>query len=309
MSEEEQDTATHIQMGNETLEISGAENNTTTTDTTTNDDASVLTTQTSQIINKCCICGAVKNCSPHLPNVFRNMEKIGALFDDYRIFLFYDNSSDNTLDILKNYKKQNPKFDFEEGTYHVSNVRTIRIAFARNKCLNYLREQCPDYEYFIMMDCDEVCSGNMDDEMLGRYLKRRDWDALTFNRRDYYDIWALSIKPFYLSCAHFGERGGQIMKKYIEDVLSKLKPGKILYCASAFNGFAIYRKKKFIQFTYSGELNMMFFPSDAIRQNINLLGGRFDYSNKEDCEHRSFHLAAAINNNAKIAISPEILFS
>ena len=28
----------------------------------------------------------------------------------------------------------------------------------------------------------------------------------------------------------------------------------------------------------------------------------------EDCEHRSFHILAKTNNNAKLFISPEILF-
>ena len=29
----------------------------------------------------------------------------------------------------------------------------------------------------------------------------------------------------------------------------------------------------------------------------------------EDCEHRAFHLVAINNNNAKIRISPEIIFT
>ena len=51
----------------------------------------------------CCICGPVKNCGPYLLKILENMEKIGSIFDDYKIIIFYDKSSDNTLDILKEY--------------------------------------------------------------------------------------------------------------------------------------------------------------------------------------------------------------
>jgi len=49
----------------------------------------------------CCICGPVKNCGPYLQKVLDNMEKIGSIFDDYQIIIYYDKSSDNTLNILK----------------------------------------------------------------------------------------------------------------------------------------------------------------------------------------------------------------
>ena len=37
----------------------------------------------------CCICGPVKNCGPYLRKVFDNIEKIGSLFDDYKILIFW----------------------------------------------------------------------------------------------------------------------------------------------------------------------------------------------------------------------------
>ena len=46
---------------------------------------------------KCCICGPVRNCGPYLNKVLENIEKIGSIFDDYQIMIFYDNSTDDTL--------------------------------------------------------------------------------------------------------------------------------------------------------------------------------------------------------------------
>ena len=48
----------------------------------------------------CCICGPVKNCGSYLNKVLENIEKIGSLFNDYTILIYYDQSTDNTLQIL-----------------------------------------------------------------------------------------------------------------------------------------------------------------------------------------------------------------
>ena len=51
----------------------------------------------------CVFCGPVKNCAPFLDTVFSNIEKMGTLFENYVIILYYDHSTDNTLDVINNY--------------------------------------------------------------------------------------------------------------------------------------------------------------------------------------------------------------
>ena len=53
---------------------------------------------------KCCICGPVKNCGPFLDKVFENIEKIGALFEEYKIVIFYDKSK--TMQYYINTKRE-----------------------------------------------------------------------------------------------------------------------------------------------------------------------------------------------------------
>jgi len=261
---------------------------------------------------KCCICGTVKNCALYLNVIFNNMEIIGSIFEDYKIIIYYDNSNDNSLDLLKEYKIKNIKMDYHVNNDPLSNFRTHNIAKGRNYCLNYIRENCNDYNFFIMMDCDDVNSKNVKLDILNKYLLRSDWDSLSFNTMpNYYDIWALSIKPYYLSIFHWNDKGNEIsdaMREHIKNIVDNTSEGELIPCASAFNGFSIYKTDKFINCYYDGRLRLDLCPFKQIYNANNIFNTTFKHFNNEDCEHRSFHFQSILLNNAKIRISPEILF-
>jgi hypothetical protein len=266
---------------------------------------------------KCCICGPVKNVAGCLDQIFSNMEKIGSLFEDYVIILCYDPSGDDTLQKIKDYQVQNPKVKFYVNKSEMSPYRTHRIAFARNRCLDMIRANYSDYEMFVMMDCDNVCTNPVNLDVLKRNIYRNGWDALSFNKRDYYDIWALSIRPYVFSFLHFEPDAFGRMKNYIKDILRNTPPDKYVKCSSAFNGFAIYRTNKFLNCAYDGRIRLDLIPQNYLKKNMEAnksqivfkenpaagVKGRF-----EDCEHRAFHLEAINKNGARIRISPEILF-
>ena len=109
----------------------------------------------------CCICGTVKNCGRYLNRVFKNIEKVGSLFDDYKIVIYYDKSKDNTLQKLHEYKKINSRLYFYVNKAPLSGFRTQNISRGRNCCLDYIRHNFIDCEMFIMMDLDDVCSKNI----------------------------------------------------------------------------------------------------------------------------------------------------
>jgi hypothetical protein len=264
---------------------------------------------------KCCICAAVKNCEPWLDRIFANIESIGSLFDDYVIIFYYGKSSDATLQKLKDYQQQNSKLQFFVDNNEQSKCRTHRIAKARNGCLQQIRTNYANYEMFIMMDCDDVCSNTVNTDILKKYLYRDDWDSLSFNKSPYYDIWALSIKPYYFSFIHYKGDVYSNMKTYIINSLNKVPKNGLLRCASAFNGFAIYRTNKFLNCIYDGKPRFDLMPKNALKLCSHINGNIIintdlgsEKSLLEDCEHRSFHLEAIKKNNARIRISPEIIF-
>ena len=260
---------------------------------------------------KCCICGTLKNCAPYLNKVFENIEKIASLFDDYVIILYYDKSSDNTLQILKEYQTKNKKLIFYVNEKLPSTYRTINIARGRNFCLNYITTNYPDYKYFIMMDMDDVNCKDIDISILKKYLHRDDWDGLSFNMSPaYYDYWALSLYPYFLSlyCWDDPDKMTKLIFNNVDESLKKLKENELLNCASAFGGFAIYKKDKFINCKYDGRLRNDLLPFHSIL-NMNKTTSLNYKKSYDDCEHRAFHLEAINKNNARIRISPENLFT
>jgi hypothetical protein len=267
----------------------------------------------------CCICGPVKNCYPYLDKVFENIEKIATIFNDYKIVVFYDKSTDNTLQKLQDYQKQNSKLLIYINQNPTFRFRTHNLAVARNFCLNYVKENKEQFPFFIMMDFDDVNSKTVNTHILKKKLHKNNWDALSFNTTpNYYDIWALSIYPFCFSYNHYKNhtKYHTIIQTYIENLLKKIKPDGLLNCISAFNGFAIYKTAAFLDTYYDGRVRSDLLPQylldahskacDSEMQFIQCetVDGRF-----EDCEHRCFHIMASQNSGAKIRISPEILFT
>ena len=267
---------------------------------------------------KCCICGPVKNCGPYLWKVLQNAEKIGSLFEDYTILIYYDTSSDNTLSILKAYQKTNLKCKFYVNRAPTSKFRTHNIAKARNFCLQYVKENKDLYPVFIMMDFDDVNCKEVRVDVLQNYLDRNDWDGLSFNTSPlYYDIWGLSIYPYCFSYNHFhhNTKYYTIMQKYVTTRLQNLPPNGLLPCISSFNGFSIYRTDKFLNTYYDGKVRTDLIParnmvahkkatgSGLVFKQYVTVDGRF-----EDCEHRAFHIQARQKDGARIMIAPDILF-
>jgi len=267
----------------------------------------------------CCICGTVRNCAPYLDKVFQNIEQIGTIFDDYKIVIVYDKSDDNTLTKLKEYQSKNDKLELYVNKSLISPYRTHRLAYGRNICLNYVKNNKERFPYFIMMDFDDVNCKELNINVIKKYINRTDWDSLSFNTTPkYYDIWALSIYPYCFSYAHFKDtpiHNYDIIQNYIENKLKELKDGELLRCMSAFNGFSIYRTNKFLNTSYDGRVRIDLLPKHYLEAHKKMAQSELiahDYGHvkglHEDCEHRAFHLQAIHNDDAKIMISKDKLF-
>jgi len=265
----------------------------------------------------CVICGTIKNCAEHIDKVFNNIKKIIRLFKEYQIILYYDDSCDDTLKKLYKYKEYLNIKIHHNKTYFSAN-RTHRLAFGRNYCLKKINKYFSHYKYFIMMDLDDVCSNDIHISVLEKnIINDTNWDALSFNKENYYDLWALSIRPYIFSYIHFNNPStvAHNMHACITNKLNMLRKNELLKCYSAFNGFSIYKTEIFKDSYYNGRICLNLIPKNLIeetkKQNnseIVFYGDCWLNARKEDCEHRAFHFYAIHKKNARIRISPEVLF-
>jgi glycosyltransferase involved in cell wall biosynthesis len=247
--------------------------------------------------------------------VFDAIDKITSLFEDFHIIVAYDASTDKTLLKLAYLKrKYGSKMDVIVNKGALSRIRTQNIANARNALLAKMRELNYGWPMFIMMDMDDVCDGPLDLEVLKRALDREsEWDSVSFNRPGYYDIWALSIKPFLYSVWGWSDPKNAvlIMREFVVSKLSALKKDEWLRCESAFNGFALYKTDVFLKCVYDWRRPVERISEEDFRENREALGNRNTLSpfnrqtDEPDCEHRPFHMSSG----GRIWISPECLFT
>jgi hypothetical protein len=276
---------------------------------------------------KCILCIPCRNVEIYLDYIFNNIKNIKNIFDDFKVYFFYDESSDNTLTKLKIFKKTNNFVHILVNKDDLLEFRTHRIANARNKLLELVMVENPTY--FIMMDCDNVCCFPINIDTIKYYLSLNTWDALSFNRKglphgfENYDIWALQFEPFIHHCHSYnGDLSVvHLIRRIITEKLNNLSKGELFECYSAFNGFAIYRTEKFVNCIYDGE-RQKYFSDNEINKMLLLLKNTYNlqvninYDNvdkshgggKQNCEHIGFHISAIRNNKARIRISGDNVF-
>ena len=250
----------------------------------------------------CVIGLCVYNNEPGLPSVLSNIVKIieSCLFEKITVVAFYDSSSDKSHSILENFKikyesvrpetfkmiivvnksnGRNMRMEYGGGSNVGSRLldtsRTARIAIARNGILHVIRVLHNKgfwNKYFIMMDSNEyACVGQINIPTLRSALERSDeWDSVSFNREaGYYDYWALSYDPYIYSIFHVMNKS-ETRNNIREDFEKKLKYAKnqtdksydFIPVYSSYNGFAIYKSDKFLNCSYSSNIDITLFPKN-----------------------------------------------
>lgn len=262
-----------------------------------------------------------------LPYVCRNILLLEKLFN-LTVVVYYNESTTGpaagglaSLSVLLN---RGTKIQLINGELvNLQLERTARIATARNGILNYIRNLGEKPEYFMMMDSNDYsCVGEIDISVLMTVLEhvpnqdtpdsqpdnKYDWTALSFDRADgYYDTWALSYDPFVYSFFHYKnwQRVVELMRADFNKRLQAHRDsGTWMPVYSAFNGFALYKTRYYINSNYSNLIDTTLFPATLIDKQSTLVQDKPMPVVNNDCEHRAFHLAARGN----MYICPKYLF-
>lgn len=154
---------------------------------------------------KLVIVGAVRDVSKYADAVFSNIDNISSLFEKTQIVIVESNSSDDTVQRYKSEEAKRSNMDFVSLGHDPDIQRTNRIANARNKYLDIIREKYSDYDYILVMDMDDKGSYPIfEDDVLSNFHCDVDWNMICANQPDmYYDLWALrhsTLMPY--DCWH-----------------------------------------------------------------------------------------------------------
>lgn len=284
----------------------------------------------------CCLC--VKDCEKYLPSIFKNLYNLSYEFTDlknFHVIIVYDNCTDNSEKLINDFKNSSA---FNVYIYnYINNIhpwRTVRIANARNKILDIIFNEIKDIDFHFMIDADDINTHKWNIKLIIDYLNLDTWDCLSFNRKIYYDLWALLFHPYiqhvfgYKNCNFWSVSRLMLLELWCK--LDELKDNnELIECQSAFNGFALYRTNKFKNIKYNGtfdDYRLLYSDTEFnlnlkyCKQQFNFYSEKFkklfgDYnldtielnlSNGELCEHLYFHICAKKYNNARIMISKHL---
>lgn len=248
---------------------------------------------------------------PYLSALQTNIYHITSLFREYSVLIY---AGDEAVQVLTAWKAKdpnvqilvqslNPPLDGSSHLVHGRNLLRDRVAEMHAARANATKEA-----FVVIMDLDEVNGNEFNKTVLSTSLLHADeWDAIFFNRRLYYDIWALRYAHANLNMWSFGSDSKALMTIMRNDIARQLqrakRDGKRFYPVySAFGGVGIYKLKHMLNCKYSQHSEFPYDPAQWLSKK-----GKTIIGPQGECEHVPFHSCMREKNGARLVISPDYI--
>lgn len=235
-----------------------------------------------KVENSAVIVGTARDIEKFLKNTIKKLEMISEIFQKYQIIIYENDSKDNTLNILNNWKNNNKNIEIISEK-NVSGLRTQRLAYGRNILLKKALKL--NYDYLIVIDLDDVNQNLTKDSILSSLNNKNEWAVMCANQKKYYDLYALRTYDDWLPFDCWDCMKIKSDREFCINSRNKNLPkDRLINVKSCFGGLAIYKMKYINKCVY--------------------YGGEGD---TEVCEHVSFN--ECINNyyNGKIYINTNMI--
>jgi hypothetical protein len=217
------------------------------------------------------IYGTIRDIEEHFIKSFTNIDLLSNFFNNVFIIIFENDSRDNTRNLLNNwvsYKNPNsPNITkvliLEENLNNIFPLRAHRLAYCRNKILNYIFDHNLDtnYQYAIHCDLDDRFWSLDYDSIFNCFqYDLNSWDGMfpINTNYSYYDFWALRCnETWYNKNIFCCEINNNENCKEFENHTSELSEflinnkNKLISVDSAFNGIGIYKLSSLKNARYS----------------------------------------------------------
>ena len=205
-------------------------------------------------------CGLCRDVRQFLPRTAARIERLGEMFQEYRVILYENDSVDATPEFLSDWKSSNPRVDLmieSEGRPRYPRNRSLERAAWMAHCRNRLRERIlksnADADYVIMFDSDLI--GGWSYTGIANSFGHQNWDFIgsygVLRRAGkkhgqfpylHFDTWA--FRPM---------RGTEARKLVNHNHLVMRRGEPLLPVESCFGGLGVYRKECFRVAEYGGD--------------------------------------------------------
>jgi hypothetical protein len=235
---------------------------------------------------KIIISGIIKNGEKYLDKTFENIERIKKYFQDYVVYIYENNSKDNTKNKLEEWKKSDNKFFCECENLKKNNMKQYEImAYCRNKCRYFINKQSDLYGYVLLLDLDLQININII-SIMNCFNLNNTWDVQFANGIytydfNYWDSFALRTQldniAFYYD---LDEKGANKYWKHMNTYQKQKRICELIEVDSGFGGMGLYKKNCFEMSSYD--------------------------ENTNDCEHVQFHKKLK-NMGLKLFVNPKFI--
>lgn len=247
-------------------------------------------------MDKLIIAGLVKNAEKTFSLEYQKLNKLFE--DDFEIhwIIVESESTDSTINVLKEIKNQNNCFDYLTfGSHQYKELsRTEKFSFLRNQYVEYIKKSNVNFDYVVISDFDRVNKKLTKKGIQSCWQTNYEWDACFANQNGpYYDIYALRhnlLSPhdfseeFNFKLKVTKDRNWSEQSSLFSKMLKINQESDWIEVDSAFGGFGIYRKRAFLSSSYKGK----------------------DDSDKRVCEHVTFH-KNMVDQGFKLFINPRLI--
>jgi hypothetical protein len=203
------------------------------------------------------ICGLARDLAHVLPSTITRIERLGAMFADYRVVVYENDSVDATGAILSDWRQRNSRITIlsERRRAPVNPVasclqRAARMAYYRNRCREFLQANTPDFDVAIVVDMD--LDGGWSYDGVANTFGHAGWDfvgSYGIIERSYlvqtllvqYDAWAFRAQGSY----------ARIPTKTVNHMRFS-RGDAMLPVYSCFGGLGVYRMPAMLTSRYDG---------------------------------------------------------